>query len=236
MTFKEQVSICLRYISHDLNQTHEDFVGMYETGSTTTETLTLLIKDALCRFGLELCNCRGQAYDGASNMSGHLSGVQARISAQYPKAIYIHCFCHSLNLAVQDSSRHIQLVRQTLDVAQELSNLIHFSAKRQALLERMQHDFGNDSPRSLRPLCPTIWTVKHKTFQSILVNYKPLLETLDGISSGSDGSSCLEIRSKAGGIYQSLQTFDCLFGMILSERFFGITHSLSSSLQGKNCL
>ena len=146
------------------------------------------------RFGLELRNCRGQAYDDASNMSGRLSGVQARISAQYPKAVYIHCFC--LNLAVQDSSRHIQLVRQTLDVTQELSNLMHFSAKRQALLERMQHDFGNDSPRSLRPLCPTRWTVKHKT---ILVNYKPLLETLDGISSGSDGSSCLEIRSKLVG-------------------------------------
>ena len=107
VSFKEQVSICLRYTSDDSNQTHEDFVGMYETGSTTAETLTLLIKDALCRFGLDLHNCRGQAYDGASNMSGRLSGVQARICAQYPKAIYIHCFCHSLNLAVQDSSRHI---------------------------------------------------------------------------------------------------------------------------------
>ena len=100
VSFKKQVSICLRYMSDDTNQTHEDFVGMYETGSTTAETLTLLTKDALCRFGLDLHNCRGQAYDGASNMSRRLSGVQARISAQYPKAIYIHCFCHSLNLAV----------------------------------------------------------------------------------------------------------------------------------------
>ena len=108
------------------------------------------------------------------------------------------------------------------------------SMQSQALLERMQHDFGNESPRSLKPLCPTRWTVKHKTFQSVLVNYEPLLETLDRISSGSDGSSRLEIRSKAGGIYQSLQTFDCLFGIMLSERFFGLADSLSSSLQGKN--
>ena len=60
------------------------------------------------------------------------------------------------------------------------------------------------------------------------------METLEHISSGSDGSSCLEIRSKAGGIYQSFQTFDCLFGIMLSERFFGLTDSLNSSLQGKN--
>ena len=107
VAFKEQVSICLRYMSDNTNDIHEDFVGMYETGSTMAETLTLLIKDAL---GLDLHNCCGQTYDGASNTSGRLSGVQARISAQYPKALYIHCFCHSLNLAVQDSSRHIQLV------------------------------------------------------------------------------------------------------------------------------
>ena len=50
----------------------------------------------------------------------------------------------------------------------------------------------------------------------------------------SDGSSRLEIRSKAGGIYQSLQTFDCFFGIMLSERFSRLTDSLSSSLQGKN--
>ena len=113
VSFKEQVSICLKYTSNDSNQTHEDFVGMYKTGSTTAETLTLLIKDALCRFGLDLHSCREQAYDEASNMSGHLSGVQARISTQYPKATYIHCFCHSLNLAMQDSSRHIEIFTNT---------------------------------------------------------------------------------------------------------------------------
>ena len=106
VAFKEQVSICLRYMSDNTNDIHEDFVGMYETGSTTAETLTLLIKDALCRFGLDLRNCCGQTYDGASNMSGRLSGVQARISAQYPKALYIHCFCHSQPCCARLLSSH----------------------------------------------------------------------------------------------------------------------------------
>ena len=70
LAFKEQVSICLRCMTDNTNDIHDDFVGMYEIGSTTAETLTLLIKDALCRFGLDLCNCHGQAYDSASNMSG----------------------------------------------------------------------------------------------------------------------------------------------------------------------
>ena len=40
-----------------------------------------------------------------------------------------------------------------------------------------------------------------KTFNIVMVNFESLLETLDHIPNGSDGSSCLEIRLKAGGIY-----------------------------------
>ena len=81
---------CLWYVSGETLEIHEDFSGPYETGNTTAKTLTLLIKDAMCRLGLDLSDRCGQAYDDAANMSGCLSGVQA-------KALYIHCFCHSLN-------------------------------------------------------------------------------------------------------------------------------------------
>ena len=49
--------------------------------------------------------CRGQGYDGAANMSGHLSGAQAFISNKYPLAKYVHCVAHSLNLVLTDSSK-----------------------------------------------------------------------------------------------------------------------------------
>ena len=73
ISFKEKVSLCLRHVSSDTLESHEDFFGLFETGNTTAQTLTCLIKDALCRFGLDLCNCRGQAYDGASNIYEWLS-------------------------------------------------------------------------------------------------------------------------------------------------------------------
>ena len=37
----------------------------------------MYVKDCLTRFSLPLSQCRGQAYDGAANMSGHISGVAA---------------------------------------------------------------------------------------------------------------------------------------------------------------
>ncbi|KAL4107253.1 hypothetical protein QTP88_017633 [Uroleucon formosanum] len=56
----------------------------------------------------------GQGYDGASNMSGHYKGVQAVIKKKYPKAIYVHCTAHFLNLAVSTASG-IQPVRNCLE-------------------------------------------------------------------------------------------------------------------------
>ena len=211
----------------------EDFVGVYETASTTAETITTIIKDALCRLGLDLIDCRGQAYDGASNMSGRLSGVQAKISADYPKAIYIHCLCHSPNLAVQDSSRNVLLIRKTLDTVQELSNLIHYSPKRKCLLDKVKQDFDAEMP-TLKPLCPTRWTVKAKSFESLFLNYEALLETMHVIMTGCDGVTNFEVRSKALGIHSSLQTFDLLCGVMLGEKFYAITDMLSRSLQAKN--
>ena len=45
---------------------------------------------------------------------------------------------------------------------------------------------------------------------------------------------CLEFRLKAGGILHNLQTFNLLFGVMLSQRYFGITDTLSQGLQGQN--
>ena len=225
--FKEQVSICIRRVSHDMD-IHEDFLRMYETDNTKGEVLTEIIKDVLCRCGLDMLDCRGQAYDGAANMSGRISGVQARITLDYPKAIYIHCFCHSLNLAIQDSSKGISIIRNALDTIQELSNLIRYSGKRKALLEKIRNDLSCDGP-TLRPLCATRWTVKAKSFESVLLNYEALLETLQEIMS----DSTFEVTAKAGGIHKCLESFDVLFGIMLGEKFFGLTDSLSQSLQGK---
>ena len=54
----------------------------------------VLVK-CLENLGLSLSELRGQGYDGTSRMSGHKSGVQARIQEKQPKAVYTHCTAHS---------------------------------------------------------------------------------------------------------------------------------------------
>lgn len=73
---------------------------------TKADTLFAVIKDLLIRCNLPLDMCRGQAYDGASNMQGRRSGVVAQFLAENPAAVPVHCFAHSLNLCLQGIGRN----------------------------------------------------------------------------------------------------------------------------------
>lgn len=68
--------------------------------STTGTVIKNTIEQQLVSIGLNIENIRGQGYDGGSNMSGRINGVQALILKEQPLAIYTHCFNHSLNLCL----------------------------------------------------------------------------------------------------------------------------------------
>uniref|UniRef100_A0ACD5TYJ6 Uncharacterized protein n=1 Tax=Avena sativa TaxID=4498 RepID=A0ACD5TYJ6_AVESA len=59
-------------------------------------------KDAL---DLDVANVRGQGYDNGSNMKGKKQGVQNRLLIENPKALYMPCACHSLNLTLCDMAK-----------------------------------------------------------------------------------------------------------------------------------
>ena len=48
---------------------------------------------------LPLNKCRGQAYDGLSNMSGPKSGIAARILKEEAAALPVHCLAHCINMS-----------------------------------------------------------------------------------------------------------------------------------------
>ena len=122
------MSICIRYV--DNLQPVEQFLGLYETSDTSGEVLSSILLDVLTRLGLPLANLRGQCYDGAAYMAGDHKGVQSRIQALQPKALYVHCFAHTLNLSVQDAIRSVPLCRDTLRVIHDLATIVRSSAKR----------------------------------------------------------------------------------------------------------
>ena len=96
---KEQVALAVRY-THCDGSIQEKFVDFKPAERTTGVVLAKVIQSALESYGLDLNDCRGQAYDGASNMSSSGAGVQGIITRQFPKALYVHCSAHALNLVI----------------------------------------------------------------------------------------------------------------------------------------
>ena len=54
---------------------------------------------------IPIADCRGQSYDNASNMTGHYSGLQARIKSINQTAFYVPYAAHSLNLVGNNAAQ-----------------------------------------------------------------------------------------------------------------------------------
>ena len=180
------------------------------------------------RCQLELGCCRGQAYDGASNMSGCFKGVASRLINEEPTALYVHCSALCLNLCLQDCSNKCACIRDALSLTNEISNLIRNSPKRLANFKSIQHSVSADAP-SLKPLCPTTWTIRTAAINAILVNYPAISEELTEI-----GNSRCEASSRAVGIMALMDRFSTFFGLKLAYLVFSATEQVSTTLQYKD--
>ena len=67
-------------------------------GKTAEQIMEQILKQ-LEEDGLQIQDCRGQAFDNAAVMAGHRSGVQKRIADTNPRAVFVPCTNHTLNLA-----------------------------------------------------------------------------------------------------------------------------------------
>ena len=115
---KEQLSIVLRYIIG--SKVHESFTGFVEMDLLSAESISTSILARPSKIGVDFQKLVGQGYDGASTMAGHLSGVQKRIRDKYPRAIFVHCASHCLNLVINDQSK-VSIIRNTCAVIMRLS-------------------------------------------------------------------------------------------------------------------
>ena len=90
-SIQEQMSIVIRFFDIDELEVCEEFLGFYNVVNTEAETLLNTIKDVLQQCDLPLAQARGQCYDGAANMRGHVNGFQARLLKENPHCLYVYC-------------------------------------------------------------------------------------------------------------------------------------------------
>ena len=132
-----QLSLCIRYVDNvekEGYRVREDLIGFAPVKDKTGPGIKEAIIRGLQQAHLDLSNLRGQGYDGASTMKGHLSGCAALISKDYPSAIYVHCASHSLNLVLSEACK-VDAIRNTIGTMKEMIAFIRTSKKRMDMLK-----------------------------------------------------------------------------------------------------
>ena len=135
---------------------------------------------------LPIKNCRGQAYDGESNLQGNFKDVATRVQRG--------TFCYSCSL-----------------LGALFESLAKASPKRSQLFDEVRSMSDSGETPNLRKLCPTRRTMRTASFDSVIKNYTILLDTLQEISEGNDVHA-----TRAGGLLSLMKKFSTFFGLKLS--------------------
>lgn len=208
----EQEALCLRYVDLDL-VVHEEFIGLYETTSTTGENLAKIILDVLLRLNLSVSGLRGQVYNGEANMAGKYSGAQAVICQTQPLAPYVHCGAHCVNLVIQRACSASSVVQNALQSIHELGTFFAQSGKLKNTFKSIVAAAGEGPVLSTRPLCPTRWTVRSSSIHAVLTQYEVVLNALEEMAASNCSS---ESASRAQGLHDRLQQGYVVLGLMLA--------------------
>ena len=128
---KEQLPLIVRLVDQSgmIRQEFLDFVLC--DASISGQAIADKIKFTLEKFTLVLNDLQGQGYDGADNMSGKYRGAAAIIQHDYPKALYVHCVSHVLNLCCSCCMYHTGNSEHVCGVVEEICLFFNYSPKRQ---------------------------------------------------------------------------------------------------------
>jgi hypothetical protein len=224
----EQLSICIRYVTDDF-EVIEDFLRLYALPSSTGETISKAIQDALIRLQLDIKNLRAQTYDGASNMSGCFSGCQAEIKKKQELALYVHCGAHVTHLIASKMVESAPFIRDALDATHELGKLYSGSGKfKELYLNQNVEDRDTPNPTSLKPICPTRWLTRTTAVNAALNNYSDVITALDKAASTFGNN----VSARANVLSGCLSTGKTLLGLYAALPLISTLESFNKSLQG----
>ena len=226
LTGEELESICVRYVNDGKIIDKFLHVGSPNSGSSSD------IYDYLEHTFSDVCpdiNGRkivGICTDGASNMTGRISGLCTLFKNRHnDEIVSIHCLCHRLELAFKDSMKKYAVFQKMNTLLLGLYYLYKKSPKQKKMLEKAFESHGKrvNSPRRVGG---TRW-VSHlyEAINIFIGSYPVFMDELDTAS---------HINPKAEGLAKLGRSLNVLHFILILREFIVPLKRLSLSLQKRD--
>ena len=183
-------------------------------------------------------------------MAGKNAGVQALLREKYiPRAIYVHCYAHKLNLVICDVTKNIPYLSEFYSIVNKIFSFFHSSSVTNETFKRVQKELhlgkgylcsiklrnmcklsfadGGDNPTTIKRWADTGWDSRWSSIRSIMENYAPLLGSFDELADESTqrsmGARGLSLALKNPLFIVTLFVLNLLLGKIkvLSDQLKG---------------
>ena len=221
---KEQLSVILRFDRK--GEVVERFLKFFDVSSDrSASTISCVVKQILSKYGESLKEkLIIQTYDGASVMSGHISGVQRLLFEDYPYAYFFYCASHRLNLVLCQSASSVTAVKVFFANVSAFSSFTSMSSKRKELFRK--HGIEIPLPGDTR------WYYRSRTVGVIFEKYQSLLTALECILENPQTWDDITL-SMSSGLLQHLNSFVFCFLMTLFNKIFQQSSILYMVLQNR---
>ena len=222
----DQLSVTARWVQV-LNENvtiKETFLGFISVTDGTAAGLVGTTCKYIEDIGLYMEKLRGQAYNGASVMSGVYNGVQKRIKDRSSMPVpYIHCAAHNLNLVINDA------VDSAVNngVIQSIYVFFSSSINRSRDLQLL----AVDSSLSLKKLCVTRWSSRVDSVHEIRDRFVDILKRLTVISLTSKEK---KERDEADAIKKNIEKNHFIINLVSWGRILECINSASKERQSKS--
>ncbi|XP_065664605.1 52 kDa repressor of the inhibitor of the protein kinase-like [Hydra vulgaris] len=177
----------------------EPFLGYIEIHAKDAATLKTVITEKLESDNLPLAGCRSQCYDNAAVMTGHISGLQQQICDRNPRALFVNCDNHSLNLVGVHAAKVDPIVITFFGTVESTFLFFSHSTLRWEQLK-------NAVKITVKRKAETRWNTKAEAVKAISEGITEQVELLESLSDNI--SQTMDTRNEAGTLFQNILKFN----------------------------
>ena len=158
----------------------ECFLEIIPLKKADAETIYSTLIECLKKKNLQVGRIVGLGFDGAATFSGRRTGVQARIKKHTPRALFVHCHCHLLQLAYVQSANKTPGIAHVYRTMTTLWKHFHNSPKRAECLKEVQSVLELPEMKVIKP-SDTRWLSHERCVKAVKASYSAIVITIGQI-------------------------------------------------------